>query len=316
MQIDMMTIAWALVHALLLVVIAPFVEGVIQTAKARMQSRRGAGPLQPYRDLWKYLRKDAVASEHSSCLTRITPYISFVAMITVGLMIPMVEMHAPLAWAGDFLLMLYMFGLVRFFTTLTAYDAGSSFGGMCSVRDLMLSAIAEPAMILAAMAILLKIGTMNLVQAVVVIDAKPDLILEPTYVLALIAMGIVLIAETGRIPVDNPDTHLELTMIHEGMLLEYSGRYLALMLWASQLRQVVLYSVFIALFCPWGMVMNAPLIAWVGALLIFVLKLLVLGLILAVIETLYAKMRLFLAPKLLASSMVLSVLAIVITVVK
>ena len=316
MQFDIMTILWAIVHVVLIAAVAPFVEGVIRTAKARMQSRRGAGPLQPYRDLWKYLRKDAVFSEHSSWLSRFTPYISIAGMLTVGLMIPMVEMHAPLAWAGDFLLMLYLFGLVRFFTTLTAYDAGSSFGGMCSVRDLMLSAIAEPAMILGGMAILLKIGTMNLVQAVVVIDAKPDLILEPTYVLALIAMGIVLIAETGRIPVDNPDTHLGLTMIHEGMLLEYSGRYLGLMLWAAQIRQVVLYSIFIALFCPWGMVMGASVGAWVLALGCFVVKLLVLGLVLAVVETLYAKMRLFLAPKLLMSSMVLSVLAIVITVVK
>lgn len=301
---------------LLALLVAPLLQGIIKSVKAKLQNRVGASPLQPYRDLRKYFMKEAVISEHASYLTRATPYICFALMLTASLMIPMIGFVTPLGALSDLLLIVYVFAVARFFTALTALDAASSFGGMCSARDMMLSAIAEPALLLAAVAVLLKVGTLRLGEAAAAIYNNPELILEPTYVLAFIAMIILLITETGRIPVDNPDTHLELTMIHEGMLLEYSGRYLGLMLWSAQIKQVLLYSIFISLFCPWGMSVSGGVAAFATAGLLFFLKLAAVGVLLAVIETLYAKMRLFQVPRLLGSSMVLSVLAIVITVVK
>ncbi|MDL2280739.1 NADH-quinone oxidoreductase subunit H [Selenomonadales bacterium OttesenSCG-928-I06] len=307
----------ALTQVILCVLLAPFIQGIIKNAKAKMQNRVGPSIFQPYRDLIKYFKKDAVISDHASWFTRVTPYICFTIVLVISLMIPMITLSAPLGFASDLILVIYLFALSRFFTALTALDAGSSFGGMGSSREIMLSAILEPALLLSALAILLQIGTTKLYVAATAINSAPGLVLQPTYFLAFIAMVIVIITETGRIPVDNPDTHLELTMIHEGMLLEYSGRYLGLMMWASQIKQLLIFSIFISLFFPWGMSAVANDIVSLGlGLVVFILKLVCLGVFFAVIETMYAKMRLFQVPRLLASSMLLSILAIIITVVK
>ena len=309
-------ILWSLVQVIVCVLLAPFIQGIIKNVKAKLQNRVGPNVFQPYRDLIKYFKKDAVISEHASWLTRVTPYICFTVVLVVCLMIPMFTLRAPFGTSGDLFLIIYLFALSRFFTALTALDAGSSFGGMGSSREMMLAAILEPALLLSAMAILLQIGTTKLDVAAITISSQPELVMQPTYFLAFIAMLIVIITETGRIPVDNPDTHLELTMIHEGMLLEYSGRYLGLMMWAAQIKQLLVFSIFISLFFPWGMSAVAGDFAGLGiGLIVFVLKLIGIGIVLAVIETMYAKMRLFQVPKLLASSMILSVLAIIITVV-
>ena len=307
---------WSLIQVVLCVLLAPFIQGIIKNVKAKLQNRIGPSIFQPYRDLIKYFKKDAVISEHASYFTRITPYICFTVVLVICLMIPMFTLRAPLGIAGDLFLIVYLFALSRFFTALTALDAGSSFGGMGSGREMMLAAILEPALLLSAMAVLLQIGTTKLDVAVIAISSQPELVLQPTYFLAFIAMLIVIITETGRIPVDNPDTHLELTMIHEGMLLEYSGRYLGLMMWAAQIKQLLVFSIFISLFFPWGMAaVNGNFLSLGIGLILFILKLIGIGIVLAVIETMYAKMRLFKVPKLLASSMILSILAIIITVV-
>ncbi|MDP4126966.1 MAG: NADH-quinone oxidoreductase subunit H [Bacillota bacterium] len=308
------TIATVFLQGILLVLIAPLIQGIIKKTKARLQSRIGPGIFQPYYDLFKYLRKDAVISSHASWLTIATPYIAFTAVLTAGLLVPTFITYNPLGFMGDILLIVYLFGMARFFTALTALDAGGSFGGMGSSREMAFSAIAEPALLLAVFAVLLPGGgTTKLSLLIEGLTKSGWSWLEPSYILAFIALFIVVIVETGRIPFDNPDTHLELTMIHEGMLLEYSGRYLGLMFWAAQMKQVLILSLFINLFFPWGIALDyGPYV--LVAVLVYVVKLIVLGCLLAVIETMFAKMRLFKVPKLLFSSMLLSLLAMMIWV--
>ena len=310
------TLGWTLVQAVVLLTLAPFIQGIIKKTKARLQNRIGPGVWQPYYDLIKYFKKDAVISAHASWLTVATPYIAFSAVLTAGFFIPTFMAGAPLGFAGDIVLIVYLFGVARFFTALTALDQGSAFGGMGSSREMALSAIAEPALFLAALAVLLSGGTANLDRLLQTSNAHGLSGTEPTYWLALLAMLIVLIAETGRIPVDNPDTHLELTMIHEGMLLEYSGRYLGLMVWAHQIRQLLLMTLMIDFFFPWGIAAGSGAGALIVSFIVYVGKLAALGMLLAFIETIYAKIRLFLVPKLLASSMILSLLAILIRVME
>lgn len=306
----------AIIQVLLLLLLAPLVQGLIKKLKARLQNRLGANILQPYYDIFKYLRKMAVISEHASWLTRVTPYLSFFTMLSAGLLLPIVWVDAPLSEVGDLVVFVYMFALVRFFMALTALDAGSAFGGMGSSREMALSAIAEPALFLAAIAVLLDSGTTQLGPVIENVVSQNLSWLNPAYGLAALAMLIVVIAETGRIPVDNPDTHLELTMIHEGMLLEYSGRYLGLMVWAAHIKQLLILTLFIDLFFPWGIAMELSPGALALGAVAYLIKLFILSLFLALIETAYAKIRLFQVPKLLVSSMALSLLAIIVGIAK
>ncbi|GAX89841.1 respiratory chain complex I subunit 1 family protein [Effusibacillus lacus] len=310
------TIGWTSLQVVTLLLVAPLIQGTIKKIKARLQNRIGPSVLQPYYDLMKYMKKDAVVSGHASWLTVATPYIVFIAILTAGLLVPTFMANTPLGFVGDMILIVYLFGLARFFTALTALDAGSSFGGMGSSREMALSAIAEPALLLAAFAVFLSGGTTKLHQLIQVLATHGWNWIEPSYVLAFLAMFIVVIAETGRIPVDNPDTHLELTMIHEGMLLEYSGRYLGLMMWAAQIKQLLILSLFINLFFPWGIAVDWNVSGIFLSFLLYLIKLVGLGIGLAFIETLYAKIRIFIVPKLLVSSMILSLLAILVRVVE
>ncbi|MCE5285319.1 MAG: NADH-quinone oxidoreductase subunit H [Pelosinus sp.] len=306
---------WIVLQTAILLLLAPLVQGLIKKSKARLQSRIGPSILQPSYDIIKYLKKDAVISDKASWLTRVAPYIAFTAVITAGLLVPTFIVNAPLGVAGDIIMVIYLLGLARFFTALAALDAGSSFGGMGSSREMALGAIIEPAFLLALFTVCLLSGTTKLGQIVQVMSGKEWALIDPSYALAFLAMFIVVIAETGRIPVDNPDTHLELTMIHEGMLLEYSGRYLGLMLWAAEIKQLIMLNLFISAFLPWGMALDWSSIGAGAAIFIYGLKLALLGILLAVIETAYAKMRLYKVPKLLAASMALSVLAVIMRVV-
>jgi formate hydrogenlyase subunit 4 len=309
---------WTLFSVFLQIVfiicVAPLIQGIIKKSKARLQNRIGPGILQPYYDLIKFLKKDAVLSVHSSWLSIATPYIVFASVVTAGLFIPTYTADIRLTFLGDIILIVYLFGVARFFTALSALDAGGSFGGMGSSREMAMSAITEPALLLAVFAVLLSSGTTKMQELISSIVSNENIWFHPAYGLALLAMFIVLIAETGRIPVDNPDTHLELTMIHEGMLLEYSGRYLGLMMWASEIKQLLLMSLFINLFFPWGIAVNGSITGLFVSFLLFLLKLILLGVLLAFVETMYAKIRLYKIPKLLGSSMVLSLMAILIQV--
>ena len=215
---------------------------------------------------------------------------------------------------GDIILIIYLFGVARFFTALSGLDAGGSFGGMGSSREMAISAITEPALLLAMFAVLLSSGTMKL-QTLILSFLNDGMIwFHPSYGLAFLAMLIVLISETGRIPVDNPDTHLELTMIHEATLLDYSGRYLGLMMWAEQIKQLLLLSLFINLFFPWGIAVHWSVAGLLVSFILYLVKLILLGVLLAFIETMYAKIRLYKVPRLLGASIILSLMAILIRV--
>src|SRR5213592_2432091 len=228
----MSTFPSILLQLALLLLLAPLLSGLIKNWKAKLQNRRGPRIWQPYFDLLKFLRKDMVISEHASWIFALTPYALFLTAVAAGLMVPMVTAHSPMSLFGGALAVVGLMALGRFFLALSGLDPASAFGGMGSSSEMTLSAIAEPAMMLAIFTVAITAGTTNLSQIVLASQVPGWKFLDPSHALAFAAMFIVLLAETGRIPVDNPATHLELTMIHEAMLLEYSGRYLALLEWA------------------------------------------------------------------------------------
>ena len=290
---------------------APLISGVIKKMKAVFQSRRGPPVMQPYYDLIKRFRKDAVVSEHASWLFRATPYLVFGSVAMAGLLAPIYTPLLPLGFAGDIIAVVYLFALARFFTALAGLEAGSAFGGMGSSREMVISALAEPSMMMAIFSVALTAGSVSLGPAVEGLARSGIDLMNPSHILAFGALFIVAIAETGRIPVDNPATHLELTMIHEGMILEYSGRGLALMEWASAAKQFIFLSLLVNLFVPAGMAMGEDFRAYPLSLLIFLTKILVLAVVIASIESSLAKLRFFRVPELLGASFVLSLAALV-----
>ena len=219
----------AVLQLLLLLAVAPLVSGLIRTLKARFQVRRGPDIVQPYRDLYKLFRKGMVLPDTASWIFTATPYVVFCATAIAGLMIPMISAQAPLGLFGGVLAVVYLLGLGRFFLALAGLDTGSSFGGLGSSREMTIAALAEPAMMLAVFTVATGANSTSLSEIAKVATSTTWHFLAPQQMLAFAALFLVLIAETGRIPVDNPATHLELTMIHEAIILEYSGPYLGLL---------------------------------------------------------------------------------------
>jgi formate hydrogenlyase subunit 4 len=307
------TLLMTLVQLILLLAVSPLVTGVIRTLKARLQTRRGPGILQPYRDLHKLFRKGMVVPETASWIFSATPYVVFVATLIAGLMIPMVSAQAPLGLFGGVLAMVYLLGLGRFFLALGGLDTGSSFGGLGSSREMTISALAEPAMMLAVFTVAIGANSTSLSEVARTAIGQNWRFLAPAQVLAFSALFVVMIAETGRIPVDNPATHLELTMIHEAMILEYSGPYLALIEWGASIKQLVLLMLLINVFWPFGLEPEWSLGGALIGLGYLLLKLLLLSCSIVLIETTNAKMRLFRVPELLAVAFTLGALALIST---
>ena len=303
----------ALAQLLLFLVIAPLVTGLIRTMKARFQTRRGPDIWQPYRDLYKLLNKGMVIPETASWLFSATPYVVFLTAVLVGLMIPMVATEAPLSLFGGILAVVYLLALGRFFLALGGLDTGSSFGGLGSSREMTISAIAEPAMMVAIFTVAIAANSTNLSEVARSAVGQSWRFLAPSQMLAFGALFIVLIAETGRIPVDNPATHLELTMIHEAIILEYSGPYLALIEWGASLKQLVLMTLLINSFFPFGLSPGWTLPGVAIGLGFYLLKLLVVCCLIVLVETTNAKMRLFRVPELLAVAFILGALALIST---
>jgi formate hydrogenlyase subunit 4 len=303
-------VAWgaALLQALLYAALAPLLVGWIRKLKAWLQNRRGAPVLQTYRDLRKLLVKEARVAHTASPLFRAAPYIVFVTTWLAAATVPLVAVSLPTAAIADIIVLVGLLALARFFLALAGMDIGTAFGGMGASREMLVSALAEPAMLMAVFTLAMSAHSTNLAS---VIDYQLGAFaLRPSFLFALGGLILVAVAETGRIPVDNPATHLELTMIHEAMLLEYSGRHLALMEWAAQLK-LLLYGALIAnIFLPWGIARGfAPLDLGVG-LAAVVLKLAMLGAALALGETVLAKMRLFRAPAFLNLALLLALLGL------
>ncbi|HEV2454345.1 MAG TPA: NADH-quinone oxidoreductase subunit H [Verrucomicrobiae bacterium] len=302
-----------LLQTILLLLVAPLVSGCIRNWKAKLQNRRGARIWQPYSDLIKFFRKDMVIPEHASWVFSFAPYVVFLTALVAGLLVPLVTTRAPLSLFGDVLALVGLLALGRFFLALGGLDPGSSFGGMGSSREMTIAAVAEPAMMLAIFTVAITAGSTDLSHIIQAAQNPAWKALNPTHVMAFAALFIVLLAETGRIPVDNPATHLELTMIHEAMLLEYSGRYLALMEWGASIKQLVLMTLLVNIFFPVG-IAAASTFAMLGiGVLIYAVKLLLLAAAVVVVETVNAKLRLFRVPDLLSAAFVLGTLALLST---
>jgi formate hydrogenlyase subunit 4 len=313
---DHQLIAWLLASAqtVAFVAAAPLLAGWVKLVKCHMQNRAAPSLFQPYRDIAKLLRKDLVIADNASWLFRATPYVVFGAMLLSAAAIPLVALGLPTGAIADVIVIVGFFALARFFTALAGMDIGTAFGGMGSSREMTVAALAEPAMLMAVFTLSMTASSTNLFTAVdYVLDA--GLVLRPSFLFALAGLAMVAVAETGRVPVDNPATHLELTMIHEAMILEYSGRHLALIEWASQIK-LMIYAVLIAnLFWPWGIAREfAPGALAVGAFAIGA-KLAGLALLLVVWETVLAKMRLFRVPQFLGFAFLLSLLGMLTHVV-
>jgi len=290
---------------------APLLVGLVRRVKARLQGRRGAGVLQPYADLRKLLTKDAVVSETTSWIFGFTPYLLVATMLVSALLIPLLTIRTPLGFLGNIIVLMYLFLLGTFFLALAGLDAGSGFGGMGSSREMAVAALAEPTVMIAIFAIALRVGNTDLDEIVRRGAVDSLLLLTPGHLLAFLAFFIVALAETGRLPVDNPATHLELTMIHEAMVLEYSGRYLALIEWAAGMKLLIFLALLSNLFFPWGVALAVTPLALAMAFIALVVKVGLLAVGIAALETAVAKLRLFRLPALLSGSFALALLAVI-----
>jgi formate hydrogenlyase subunit 4 len=308
-----MIVFTALLQFVLLLALAPLVTGVIRTLKARLQIRRGPGVLQPYQDMLKLFRKGMVLPETASWIFEATPFVVFSATAIAGLMVPMISAQAPLTLFGGVLAVVYLLGLSRFFLALGGLDTGSSFGGLGSSREMTIAALAEPAMMLAVFTVAIGANSTSLTEIARAASGGSWHFLAPAQMLACAALFLVLIAETGRIPVDNPATHLELTMIHEAMILEYSGPYLGLIEWGASIKQLLLMTLLINCFLPFGLHAEWSLLGAAAGIGWLVIKLLVLACSIVLVETTNAKMRLFRVPELLAVAFTLAALALIST---
>ena len=299
-------------QTIVLLGISPFLVGLIRKVKARLQCRRGAGVFQPYADLAKLFRKQPVISTTTSWIFPATPYILFASTLAAGLLVPTFASQAPLSFAGNILALVYLLALGTFFLILAGLDAGSAFGGMGSSREAIVASLTEPAMILSIFAIALTSGSTNLSTIVHKTALLQGITMDPTpHLMALAALFIVALAETGRVPVDNPATHLELTMIHEAMVLEYSGRHLALIEWAGSLKLALFLSLIANLFAPWGIATTlAPAAIGIG-LVAYTLKIAGVAVLIGVIECTFAKLRLFRVTELLGAAFILALLGLV-----
>jgi formate hydrogenlyase subunit 4 len=309
----MTTILAIILQTLLLLALSPLVTGCIRNWKAKLQNRRGPRVWQPYLDLAKFLRKDMVISEHASWIFTAMPYVLFLSTLVAGLMMPLVSAAAPLSLFGGALAFVGLLALGRFFLALGGLDPASAFGGMGSSREMTISAIAEPALMLAIFTVAITAGSTNLSQMLMVAQGSASHWLNPAHLLAFAALFIVLLAETGRVPVDNPATHLELTMIHEAMILEYSGRYLALIEWSASIKQLILMALLVNIFFPLGIATDPNAGALALSLAWFCAKLLAVAGAVVLVETTNAKLRLFRVPDLLSAAFILAALALLST---
>lgn len=300
---------WQVFHAVLMLVLAPLLTGVVRLAKARLQGRQGPSVLQPYRDLSRLLRKESVVADPASWLFRVAPYLIFTATWTGAAIVPAFTTDMTLVPAADLIALVAMLGVARFFTALAGMDIGTAFGGIGASREMMIASLAEPAMLMMTFSLSLVAGT-TAPAGIAAFVLKGGVHLDVSLGLALIALLMVAIAENGRIPVDNPTTHLELTMVHEAMVLEYSGRHLALIEAAGMMRLLLFMTLIGSVFFPWGIALPADPVGYAFAgLLVYLGKLVVMAGALALFETSIAKMRVFRVADFLGGALLLALLA-------
>jgi formate hydrogenlyase subunit 4 len=288
--------------------LAPLLTGIVRKAKARLLRRVGPPLVQPYRDLWRLFQKEVVLAENASWLFRATPYLVFAITWVAASLVPTFAVGLQFNWTGDLIAIVALLGAARFFLALAGMDVGTSFGGIGSSREMMIASLAEPAMMMIVFSLALLAGSTQL-STMAQYMLSPNVGLRVTLGLSLISLMMVGIAENARIPVDNPATHLELTMVHEAMLLEYSGRHLALLELAAFLKLLFYLSLIACLFVPWGLApTNGTWIALGVGLIAYIAKIVVGVCILALFETAIAKMRVFRVPTFLGAALMLGFL--------
>jgi formate hydrogenlyase subunit 4 len=293
--------------------LAPLLTGWVNQWRAIMLNKSAPGLLQPYRVLHKLFHKEAVLAEHASPLFRIAPYVVFGCMLLASAIVPTLSTDLPLSPAADAIALVGLFALARVFISLAAMDIGTAFGSLGARREMLVGFLAEPALLMVLFCASM-ISRSTSLTTIVETLAHRELAIYPSLLVAGVAFTMVSLAENARVPVDNPQTHLELTMIHEALILEYSGRHLALLEWAASLKLFAYSCVGLALFFPWGVAeANAPF-ALLLALPVLIIKLAVGGILLAFIETISAKMRIFRVPEFLATAFMLAVIGLLVNV--
>jgi formate hydrogenlyase subunit 4 len=294
---------------LLVLLLAPALTGFVRKVKARLNRRQGPPLIQPYRDLIRLLRKDVVLAENASWLFRINPYLIFAATWVAAALVPTFRTGLMFSWSADLIAIIALLGSARFFLALAGLDVGTSFGGIGASREVMIASLAEPAMLMIMFTLALMAGSTQL-STMAGFMTSPEVGLRVSLGLALIALTIVAIAENARIPVDNPATHLELTMVHEAMVLEYSGRHLALIELSAYLKLALYLSLIVCVFVPWATaVPEAGFAAVLIGVAAFTAKLAAGGFLLGLFETAIAKMRVFRVPEFLGAALMLALLA-------
>lgn len=290
--------------------LAPLLTGFVRRVKARLLRRQGPPLLQPYRDLLRLMRKEVVLAENASWIFRVSPYLIFATTWVAAALVPTFATGLLFNWTADLIAIIALLGSARFCLALAGLDVGTSFGGIGSSREMMIASLAEPAMLMIVFTLALIAGSTQL-STVAAFMASPEVGLRVSLGLGLVALILVAIAENARIPVDNPATHLELTMVHEAMALEYSGRHLAVIELASFLKLLLYISLIACVFTPWGIATpgSSPLV-YASDALVYVLKLAIGGFLLAFFETSIAKMRVFRVPEFLGVALMLSLLAV------
>jgi formate hydrogenlyase subunit 4 len=305
----MLGLAVQIVQVALVLLCAPLLTGVVRKVKARLLRRQGPSILQPYRDLLRLAQKEVVLAHNASWLFRATPYMLFAATWVAAALIPTFAMGLPIGRSADLIAITALIGSARFFLALAGMDVGTSFGGIGASREVTIASLAEPAMIMITFTVALVAGSTQL-SNIAAFMLSPQAGLSVSLGLALVALIIVSIAENARVPVDNPATHLELTMVHEAMVLEYSGRHLAMVELAAALKLLLYVSLIACIFAPWGL---AGPEAGAGALALglvtYLAKLGVGAVLLGLFETAIAKMRVFRVPEFLGGAFMLGLLA-------
>ncbi len=291
--------------------LAPLLTGWVNQWRAWLQNKSAPSLLQPYRVLHKLFNKDSVVAEHASPLFRVSPYIVFGCMTLACAIIPTLSTDLPLASAADAIALVGLFALARVFISLAAMDVGTAFGSLGARREMLIGFLAEPALLMVLFTAAL-ISHSTSLTIIVETLGRQDLAIFPSLAFAGVAFTMVSLAENARVPVDNPTTHLELTMIHEALILEYSGRHLALVEWAASLKLFAYSCIGLALFVPWGVAAAQAPMALLLALPVLVFKLAIGGILLSVLETVSAKMRIFRVPEFLCTAFLLAVIAMLV----
>ncbi|MFE0173295.1 respiratory chain complex I subunit 1 family protein [Streptomyces sp. NPDC059002] len=290
---------------------APLLAGLMRQTRARLEGRAGAGVLQPWRDVRKLLRKEPITPTGTGPAFRWAPPLLVATTLVLSALVPLVSTRTPVSDRADLILVVGLLALGTLALALAGLDTGTAFGGMGASREMTIAALVEPTILMSVFALSIPAGSTNLPVIVAGAVDEPARLTSPAGLLAVAALAVAVLAETGRLPVDNPSTHLELTMVHEAMVLEYAGPDLALVEYGSQLRLTVLLGLLASLFAPWGIATGAASLAAVLlALVLLVLKVALLGMVLAAAEVFWAKLRLFRVPELLAGSFLLALLAV------